>query len=64
MPGFLLKSGFDDESMRLALTQISSRVVYPASELETTRWIQENSSVCEITKYPLEKLTKDHYYIK
>jgi len=62
MPGFLLKAGFDDESMRLALTQIISRAVYPASELETTRWIQENSAVCEITKYPLEKLTKDQLY--
>jgi hypothetical protein len=36
--------------------------VYPASELETARWIQENSAVCEITKYPLEKLTKDKLY--
>ena len=45
MPGFLLKAGFDDESMRLAITQIISRAVYPASELGTTRWIQENSSV-------------------
>jgi len=62
MEGFLTKIGFDDESMRLAITQIISRAVYPASELETTRWIRENSAVCEITKYPLEKLTKDKLY--
>ena len=62
MPGFLLKTGFDDESMRLAITQIISRAVYPASELETVRWIQENSAVCELTRYPLEKLTKDKLY--
>jgi len=62
MQGFLTKIGFDDESMRLAITQIISRAVYPASELETTRWIRENSAVCEITKYPLEKLTKDKLY--
>ena len=62
LPGFLIKIGFDDESMRLAITQIISRAVYPASELETARWIQENSAVCEITKYPLEKLTKDKLY--
>ncbi|MDR2972018.1 MAG: IS1634 family transposase [Bacteroidales bacterium] len=60
--GFLTKIGFDDESMRLAITQIISRAVYPASELETTRWIRENSAVCEITQYPLEKLTKDRLY--
>jgi len=62
IPGFLIKTGFDDESMRLAITQIISRAVYPASELETARWIQENSAVCELTKYPLEKLTKDRLY--
>ena len=62
MPGFLLKTGFDEESMRLAITQIISRAVYPASEFETGRRIQENSDVCEITKYPLEKLTKDKLY--
>ena len=62
MQDFLTQTGFDDESMRLAITQIISRAVYPASELETARWIQENSAVCEITKYPLEKLTKDKLY--
>jgi hypothetical protein len=62
IPDFLVKTGFDDESMRLAITQIISRAVYPASELETSRWIQENSAVCEITKYPLVNLTKDKLY--
>jgi hypothetical protein len=62
MSDFLTETGFDDESMRLAITQIISRSVYPASELETARWIQDNSAVCEITKYPLEKLTKDKLY--
>ncbi|MDR2147949.1 MAG: hypothetical protein LBE91_15965 [Tannerella sp.] len=48
--------------MRLAITQIISRAVYPASELETARRIRENSAVCELTGYPLEKLTKDKLY--
>jgi len=60
--GFLIKTGFDDGSVRLAITQIISRAVYSASELETVRWIQENSAVCELTRYPLEKLTKDKLY--
>ena len=58
-----LKSlGWDDESTQLAITQIISRAVYPFSENRTTRWIKENSSVCEITGYPLEKITKDKLY--
>lgn len=58
-----LKSlGWDDESIQLAITQIISRAVYPFSENRTTRWIKENSSVCEITGYPVEKITKDKLY--
>jgi len=30
--------------------------------LETTRWIKENSSVCEVTGYNIEKITKDRLY--
>jgi Transposase len=30
--------------------------------LETARWIRENSAVCEITGYPLQKITKDKLY--
>ena len=54
--------GFSEEEVQLALTQIISRAVYPASELETARWIHENSAVCQITGYPLEKITKDKLY--
>jgi hypothetical protein len=32
------------------------------SELCTSRWIKENSSVCELTGYPVEKITKDQLY--
>lgn len=60
--GFLLGLGWDDEDIRLAMSHIISRAVYPASELETVRWIRENSSVCEITGYPPEKITKDRLY--
>jgi hypothetical protein len=30
--------------------------------LETARWIRENSAVCELTGYPLQKITKDKLY--
>ena len=58
----LLMHGFSDEEAKLAATQVISRAVYPASELKTTRWIKENSAVCELTGYDIEQLTKDKLY--
>lgn len=59
---FLEKQGWNDEDIKLAQSHIISRAVYPASELETTRWMKENSAVCEITSYDLDKITKDRLY--
>jgi len=53
---------WEEEDIQLAITQIISRAVYPFSENRTTRWIKENSAICEITGYPIEKLTKDKLY--
>ncbi|MGH7239590.1 MAG: IS1634 family transposase, partial [Candidatus Saccharimonadales bacterium] len=50
------------EQIQLAATQIISRTVYPASELRTNRWIKENSAICELTGYDVEKITKDKLY--
>ena len=54
--------GWEEEAIKLAFTQIISRAVYPFSENRTSRWIKENSAVCEITGYPVEKITKDKLY--
>jgi hypothetical protein len=62
LPDYLSNMGFSKEETRLAVTQIISRAVYPASELETARWIRENSAVCELTGYPVKKVTKDKLY--
>jgi len=62
MKSYLSSIGFSEEEVQLALTQIISRAVYPASELETARWIRENSGVCQITGYEIEKITKDKLY--
>jgi hypothetical protein len=62
MADFLTNIGFSEEETQLALTQIIARSIYPASELETARWIKENSGVCQITDYPIEKITKDKLY--
>lgn len=60
--GFLEGAGWDDAKVRLAVTQIIGRAVYPASESRTSRWLRENSAICEITGCPLEGLTKDKLY--
>ncbi len=53
---------FNVEEQRLAYTHIISRAVHPASELATCQWIKQNSGVCELTNYPVDKLTKDKLY--
>ncbi len=59
---FLEKEGWNEHDIRLALTHIVSRAVYPASEFETSRWIRENSAVCEVTGFDIEKINKDRLY--
>ena len=59
---FLTNLGWSQEKIQLTYTQIISRAVYPFSEYKTTRWIQENSAVCELSGYPLGKITKDKLY--
>lgn len=59
---FLVSQGFSENQAQLAATQVISRAVYPASELKTTSWIQQNSGVCELTGYKIENLTKDKLY--
>ena len=58
----LAEAGFTDEQIQLAATQITSRAVYPASELKTASWIKENSAICELTGQDGAKMTKDKLY--
>lgn len=58
----LERNGFSEQEVQLAQTQIISRAVYPGSELATARWIKENSAVCELTGFPLERMNKDRLY--
>jgi len=62
MDSTLKKCGFKEEEMQLAFTHIISRAVHPASELATSKWIKQNSGVCEITDYDKDKVTKDKLY--
>jgi transposase len=58
----LQSKGWTEEKIQLAATQIISRAVYPGSEYKTSRWIQENSAICELTGYDPDKITKDKLY--
>jgi hypothetical protein len=59
---FLVNSGWEEQKAQLAITQLISRCVYPYSELRTSRWITENSAVCDITGFPKELINKDRLY--
>lgn len=54
--------GWSEEKIQLAMTQVISRAVYPGSELATSKWIQDNSAICDITGYDVHKITKDKLY--
>jgi transposase len=62
LESFFKKQGWNENDIKLAQTHIISRSVYPASELKTSRWIKENSAVCEITGTDITKITKDKLY--
>lgn len=59
---FFKSAGFTEEEGNLALSHIVSRAVYPASELKTVSFMQENSSICELTGVDASKVTKDRLY--
>ena len=59
---FLKSKQWSDDKINLAQTHIISRAVYPASELKTVSWIKENSSVCELTGFDKNRITKDLLY--
>ena len=59
---FLRTRGWDEANIQLALCHIVSRAVYPASELKTTRFLRENTSICELTGYPIEEVSKNRLY--
>lgn len=54
--------GFSDSQTVLALTQIVSRAVHPASEFATVDWIKNSSDICRLTGLDADSLTKDHLY--
>lgn len=59
---YLEKRGWNPEKINLALADIVCRAVYPASEFKTVRYMQENSSVCELLGLNVRDITKDKLY--
>ena len=60
----LLSLHWSKEQVQLATTQIVSQAVYSASELEMSRWIQENSAICEIIQDKLYQSAHNLYRVK
>lgn len=59
---FQQRQGFTEEQTALAVTQIAIRATHPASEQATAKWIKNNSDICRLTGYDMDKVTKDKLY--
>jgi len=52
LSGFLSQTMDNEEMEKLMAIEIISRMVHPSSELETSRWLESESSLCEILSLP------------
>jgi transposase len=59
---YLDTHGWSDLDRALALAHIVCRAVYPASELKALRYMQDNSSICELLGLDAHAITKDQLY--
>jgi hypothetical protein len=59
---YLENRGWSEQDRNLALAHIVCRAVYPASELKTVRYMQENSAICELLGLDAKVITKDNLY--
>jgi len=59
---YLKSRPWSDGDVSLALAHIVCRTVYPASEYKTVRYMQENSSICELLGLKTDDITKDRLY--
>ena len=55
---FLSQTIDNEEMSKLISVEIISRMVHPSSELETSRWLESESSLCEMLSLPK---TPDHH---
>ena len=57
LSGFLSRNMGNKEQEKLIAAEVISRMIHPSSELETSRWIENESCLCEILSLPK---TPDH----
>ncbi|MDR1864387.1 MAG: hypothetical protein LBR08_02330 [Bacteroidales bacterium] len=62
MDKYLERRDWEKKDISLALADIVSRAVYPASEMKTVRFMQENSAICELLDLDASRITKDRLY--
>jgi len=51
-----------EEQVQLAMTHVISMSVYPCSELSISKWMRDNSAICDITGYDVNKINKYKLY--
>jgi hypothetical protein len=56
-----LDKNWSEEQFQFVLTQIVSRTVYPTSENKASKWIKENSAICQLTAYQSKTSQKINY---
>ncbi len=59
---YLISRGWKRDHINFALMQIIARAIYPYSELNTVRYLRENTALAEMFGIPKEKITKDALY--
>ena len=62
MEALLELLGIGPRQRKLALAQIAARMLHPASELETFRWLGHDSALCERIGVPLTQLRPGRLY--
>jgi len=59
---FLKERGWEEKEVKIALLDIISRAVYPASEHKTAKWINDNSAVAELFDLNPYKINRFQLY--
>lgn len=62
MDGILSSIGMDTRDIIMAKALLTAKMIHPSSELETERWLQENSATMELYAEQSDKATRYQLY--
>lgn len=62
IPDILSRLGFNRQEIKWAQTTIVSRMVYPASEWGTYRWVRQLSAIGELTGFDSQRFSHNRLY--